>query len=82
MIVTREIDERVSEMSRLSEGIYERGLNEGQTMGEARGEARGQAKAVAGYMAHSGSGVDEALSALGIGEAERPAVLAALRELT
>lgn len=78
MIVTREIDERVSEMSRLSEGIYERGLNEGQTMGEARG----QAKAVAGYMAHSGSGVDEALSALGIGEAERPAVLAALRELT
>ena len=73
MIVTREIDERVSEMSRLSEGIFARGLSEGVEIGEA--------KAVAGYMATTGCDLDEALVALRIDEADRPAVIEALRGL-
>lgn len=64
---TKEMDERVSEMSRLPEAMFTRGLSEGE------------AKAVAGYMATAGRGLDAALVALRIDEADRPAVQATSR---
>ena len=79
IILTEEIDEGVEQMCNLSEGVYQRGVAEGEARGKAEGraegraegKAEGRAEALGALMRSLSCSLEAAMDMLGIPSSER-----------